>query len=696
MFRFLCVIYFLCNVLPGALSKSLIMNIDESQNFDTFGNHTSRCNWECVVVNKSNDFVTEMKAGLSKYRIVSLDLTLRQYVDDKCLNQTDSYSASKLADAWMWSTAVNTVTHEKNVFYRPGSNGSSVTSFSKSVQGEIKRKVACTFNLSMDPTTQQLHSSINDVIANVLMEEVEEFTWQSGAVLCYKEREQSTLYVCLTLNKSTSTASPKKSVEWPVRTLSAGGGFTILILVISLLFFPVVLCLFSPTHVCSIQNIDSIVLEGPSHISIRGLVANFVTEVSLKSLGSRKRFLIWLHTSLAILCLPLGLHPSSFAYSYLDKFVINPGNVTFKVMLTIGFLCGILGLMRVCFTQMSFEEHCFVCHYFIGEKTFHHDQASELEDEIKQHLRIQPLIIPKCWYLFSNYFKDFNMYLSKWDDGESTHGRWTTFCQFLGLKLLRMIALIAGSLVLLVTCLVLILAFVFYSCPMSTIFDFYISLFITNGDNRPLMATRVGLLTAQLILPYAGGVSLFLLLLTSLFIKALATILSLENIPLVTLLVISTFYCTKCYYSFTQKYDDIAAKLYSFLKTRVQQDNNQQPLNLKHNKNNAIPKPLFDEACQKTTPLAENVCKLLLRICIISVSSFLIYTIVTETPGVPERMKNTATFFVAVMPMIVEILVLKKGDKMKELKQEELDEKIQSIANKYYDNQGWIQLPKSK
>ena len=611
MFHFVFVFYFLCNALPGILSQSLT-DIDEPPNSDTFGNYTSRCNWECVVVNESNDFVSEMKAGIGMYRILSLDLTLKQYVDDKCLNQSNSYSLTKLADIWMWSTAVmNTVTHQKNVFYRPGRNGSaSVASFSKSVQEQIKGKVACTLNLSMDPTTQQLHSSVTDVIANVLMEEVEELTemWQSGAFLCYKEREQSSLYVCLTRNKNTSTESPKKSVKWSVRILSAGGGgFTILILVMSLLFFPVVLCLFSPTQVQSIQDIDWIVIEGPSHISIQCLVANFVSKVSLKLLDNRKRFLIWLHTSFAILCLPLGLHPSLFAYLYLDKFVIEPGNVAFKVMLAISFLCGVRGLIRVCFTQLSFEEQCFVCHYFIGEKTFHHDQASELEDEIKQHLRIQPLIIPTCWYLFSDFLKDFKMYLPKWDDEESTRHRWTTFCQFLGLKLVRMIALLVVSLVLLVACLVSILAFVFYSCPMSTIFDFYVNWLFKNGDNRLLIATRILLLSVLLILPYAGGVSLFLLMLTALFIKALTTILSLENIPLVTILVLNTFYCSKCYYSFTGKYDDLAAKLYSFLKKQIQEDGNQYSLNLKHDKRKRFLNVSLIRRVKKLRPLQKRV-----------------------------------------------------------------------------------------
>lgn len=117
MFPFLFVFYCLCKA-TGALSQSLTDTV-ESSNSDTFGKLTARCSWKCVVV-QTTDFVPEMKVLISNYRIVSLDLKLREYVDDSCLNQTDSYSSSRLAKVWIWSTVG---THEKNVFYPPGSDG---------------------------------------------------------------------------------------------------------------------------------------------------------------------------------------------------------------------------------------------------------------------------------------------------------------------------------------------------------------------------------------------------------------------------------------------------------------------------------------------------------------------------------------------------------------------------------------------
>ena len=86
MFPFLFVLYCLCQA-TGALSQSLTDKV-ESSNSDLFGKRVARCNWKCVVV-QSADFVPRMKLLISNYRIVSLHLTLRKYVGDSCLNQTE-------------------------------------------------------------------------------------------------------------------------------------------------------------------------------------------------------------------------------------------------------------------------------------------------------------------------------------------------------------------------------------------------------------------------------------------------------------------------------------------------------------------------------------------------------------------------------------------------------------------------------
>lgn len=142
----------------------------------------------------------------------------------------------------------------------------------------------------------------------------------------------------------------------------------------------------------------------------------------------------------------------------------------------------------------------------------------------------------------------------------------------------------------------------------------------------------------------------------------------------------STLY--HCYYPFTRKYDDLAAKLSGFLKELVQQDENQNAINIiKHDNMEAIPKHLFDKACQEVMPLAENIWKLLLKISIILLPFFLVFEIAS-----PGTLKITAAFVVSAMPMIVEIVTEKKEDETEKLRKEWLDEKIQFIVDEYYNN----------
>lgn len=632
-----------------------------------------------------------MKARIGMYRILSLDLTVRKSVDNKCLNQTDSYNSSKLADALMLST-VNTLIHERNVFYLPGSDGSPVL-FSKSVEEQIKGTVVCEFKLLKDPTVE-LHSSINDPIAKALIEEVgaSSKVWQSGAVLCYKERGQNSLYACLTLNKNhvpqhttqyhhhttpyhtitkqstPHTTIPSKTIEWTVRPLS---GFIFLIWVSFMLFSPVVFCLFSPTHVYSgDQNTSLIVLEGPSHVSIRGWISNIKVSSNIASTES-KLLISFVIGSTVVLSLLLGFIYFYFIQipQYLDIHIIDSTTDAIVVTLVWGLLWGIRWLISVLFTRLSFENSCFVCNYVKNIRTIH--QMSEPVEGIKQHLLIQRLIIMKCWNLLRS---DCEMR----SDKLRCRSWLLTICQFVGL--------VTGLLWLLVKYLVLYLLLGFCSCPMTTIIDLFVQEHIRIVENRWKKCIRIISLTVWLIFSYAAGGSFFLFTLASLFIKTLTKMLSPENIPHVTLAVLSVFYCSRRYNALKRKYDDLAAILYSHLKKRVKADgkiDNQHALNLEYNKKKAIPKHLFDKACQEIMPLGENIEKLVLSIFIILFLSFLVFMIIMKTPGVPDRMKITTMFLVAVMPMIVEIVVLKKGDKTKELEQEELDEKIQSIVDEY-------------
>lgn len=285
---------------------------------------------------------------------------------------------------------------------------------------------------------------------------------------------------------------------------------------------------------------------------------------------------------------------------------------------------------------------CVVCRV-IGKETSH--RTSALVDVIKQHLRIQPLIIVKSWNLFSAFFKNYLQTCM-------CHRRTT-------------VRLLVPLLVSLFKCLISCLYLVFVSGPTSTIWDSCKYFKEASHGNTRWSSWLICAANVFLVLSYTIGVGFFVLKLKFALVNYLTIIFKLENIPYLTLLVLSAFYCSRSYYSFTGKYDDLAAKLYGFLKKRVQQGDNQREVKLEYNEKKVIPKYLFDKACREVMPLAENICKLLLRICLILCFFYLVYISLTKTPSIPGRVKAVATFLIASMPYIVQIVILKTGGEMK-------------------------------
>ena len=73
-------------------------------------NAGTNCAWDCKVADSK--FGLEMKALISEFRLISLQLKHDQQVDEKCVNQTDILNSStKLADLWTWLTG-HTLSHD--------------------------------------------------------------------------------------------------------------------------------------------------------------------------------------------------------------------------------------------------------------------------------------------------------------------------------------------------------------------------------------------------------------------------------------------------------------------------------------------------------------------------------------------------------------------------------------------------------
>ena len=200
-------------------------------------NAGTNCAWNCKVVDSK--FGLEMKALISEFRLISLQLKHDQQVDEKCVNQTDILNSStKLADLWTWLTGHNLSHDGQNM-----SQHSFIKSnywFRKLPEGQIEVRVSCFLKLAVD--LNDTGASLNDVIAMVLIEEVAKFADLSyfETAFCYKLSAESGSYVCVNI----TLTSHNNLVTWQKQVFEVSALVVNIILVCS---FPLLSFLFTPT-----------------------------------------------------------------------------------------------------------------------------------------------------------------------------------------------------------------------------------------------------------------------------------------------------------------------------------------------------------------------------------------------------------------------------------------------------------------
>ena len=158
-------------------------------------NAETRCAWDCNVINSK--FVLEMKALIAKFRLIVVQLKYDQHEDEKCLKQTDLPN-SWPAELWTWLTG-DIPSHEEQKMSQQSFKKSN-NWFRKSLEGQIEASLSG--SLKPETNSEYTKPSLNDVIAMVLMEEVNKIgdLSLSETALCYKVSAKNGSYICLNLS----------------------------------------------------------------------------------------------------------------------------------------------------------------------------------------------------------------------------------------------------------------------------------------------------------------------------------------------------------------------------------------------------------------------------------------------------------------------------------------------------------------
>ena len=320
----------------------------------------------------------------------------------------------------------------------------------------------------------------------------------------------------------------------------------------------------------------------------------------------------------------------------------------------------------------------------------------ELPRRIRNHLRIQPLVLVKCWRLFCtclvHYFKMSQIILPPWKVS-------TAWFLRIPLLLVFLSTIPAFAVTLLVSLLLVALFTIFFLTSPAIILCDATRI---NEDSGSVITRLPVLVFVRIFITLPAVIAAMLILLDAAFGVVLVIVVffillySEKGLPFVACFVLVCYYLWSSYSSFTNKYHDLSLMLFKFYKkSQHEQISSEELLIIMHPVQDVtpnhwdktghvvrIPKGLFDMACEELMPIREGVCKLLLEVTIILSFVFLTFWLIMklDVSATPVT-KALVTFFTGSFPKIVAIYF--DGERQGKLEATVTEEKAPKIVQDY-------------
>lgn len=654
-------------------------------------NDGTRCSWNCTDI----DFylIERMKTIIVKNEIVRL--VVKYEVMGKCTDQIFDNSSENITEHL--SLQIWRANKQASVFTKALESVVNLISGTDSVEHHKEIRAICTLRPANTTAREPTHYNRSSPIFS--RSHLAHHGIKFDSIDCNTETTNN-LQPCINITKSTENKSSIseglfKRSGWPVKVLvSLLFGFVAVFTYYSFAF----LCLFSPTEVTE-DGVHQIVLDGASPVSFRSLIGNYFFS---------KEDTIWQRLRMFILrgvVIPFPfLVPAIFA-AYLQRntsLTLNILGVSdlLHPFMIVSYVCFYIMVCFMSFSSAGFSERnrpCFVCR-LIKSKTLICQE--NLPKGIRNHLRIQPLILVECsklfiWYLSIYFEKCFLLLPSTFE-----------FSPSFFLRLFLFIVLLSASPVVTILLFMIMLLLIFYALsdtsPILTFYGVSIRrrLFVYFPHNRYLlllsfsvciMIAIPAMCGALVVLIFAGiGVEITIVL-------AFVLLLNEESLPFVALSVLVLYYFWSSYSSFTNKYQDLGLALFKHYRDRSQHsqvtDMNLNTDSLPENTQNylgskdnlmKIPKELFRMAYEELMPIRESVCVLILKVTLIVSFVFFVFSLimllnVSATPV----MRALLTFLSGSLPKIVAIYM--DGRRQKNIEAMAAEEKIPFIVQEYIE-----------
>lgn len=615
-------------------------------------NTGTKCAWDCNIIDPK--FGLEMKALISEFKIVTVQLKYEQQEQKQCSNQTDLKRNSSPAEFWIWQTCHIPSHGGQNMSQHPFNKSNNW--FQKSLEGQIEVGVSCSVKPAAD--SNDTNPSVNDVIAMVLLEEVANFTKFLRSAFCYSLSANNSSYVCVNLTSNTArTMDDIVPVTWQIEVFRV---LVVIVLVISLWYLVLFLRLFTPTE-CKDKRTEQvmIVLHGTSPQGVRSWIANKLD--SFDDSTGEKRFL------LAFLFFLFAIGFLFFEVYVIDVYLVPPKllsdidtwNSRLRVLTCSHVLLTIMFLVRI--RLRSQTKRCCICRVYGDKKDIFHDKEHPKYyglNEMKMHLLIQPFIVVRCLSKFVTSFEDLcsRRSLVKW------------------LSLLSLSPLWFPMYLLYVAFLLL------YSSPFSTLYYMLCTQGLQKSDFKK--RCRACLETNFIIIGYfciaLEIASDSVTIIRNCFLRLP------KYLPFASLGLVIIFYLLEVYAPYPRKYNDLAFKVEKCYAKRVEAKD--KPVCYTQDCLRVIPKKLWEETCKKLMPLEESRSELALKFFAFLFFIFLVSVVITESPKIDDEAKAVGTLLTLFFPKIVEMF-FGESPVVKKANEDALDKRVESVVEEYLASQ---------
>ena len=626
-------------------------------------NHTtwSTCSWNCTVIH--SDFPDQRKTIFAKNRLIKLVVEYQKKVNEKCVKHTSRTSRGNFTEYFkVWLPANNKLSSFDNVLQNLLNWGFSHT------EERFKVKVVCNFW----PLSRNLKARSGEAVS----------TRNAG----FRSPFNRSLLVDNGVEvkktvKSLNDIHFTQETQW----LQPGFFFFAFVFVTAFTYYsPAFICLFTPTVITE-NGRRQIVLEGASPVSFGSLMGNyFHARDDTVHTWYKARMLIF-----RLVVLPLPFLPLAIIFNHLqhqDESLRIPLLDLSGPLMIICYVCyTIQAILESSYEMEKISKFCIVC-WKVKPVNFP-CKDPVLPRRIINHLRLQPLILVKCWKLFVRCFVSF-FKLAQF----ALYTKWFVRIPVLIVFLFIMPAFV---IICLVTMLVVVLVAILLTSPICLL---GFATFSKRSNRSPYLYRLLKSLVHFFMITVPAISGAFFVVLSAaltvlgLIITAFALLLSGEGLPYVALIILVSYYFWSGYSSFKNKYHDLFLKLfkcYQKYRHEAAAMTNTDPIQAENapspkGKGNVvkIPKELFDMACEELMPIREGVCILVLKVFLILSFIFLAFLLIMvlhidATPG----MKALVTFFTGSFPKVVAICI--DGGRQRELEPIIIEKRAEVIVQDY-------------